>query len=121
MVNTGKGVDKNPVTVTIDKPSGFDFQNADFKIRPFKIGTDPTVESNATDDYITIVKVGNPEGIAKAPLGIVIPDIWKWPTERTNINDAYSGFAEWGKQADLTLREGLGGWYQSANSGSVYE
>ena len=121
MINTGKGVDKNPVTVTIDKPLGFDFQNADFKIRPFKIGTDPTVESNATDDYITIVKVGNPEGIAKAPLGIVIPDIWKWPTERTNINDAYSGFAEWGKQADLTLREGLGGWYQSANSGSVYE
>lgn len=121
MVNTGKGVDKSPVTVTIDKPSGFDFQNADFKIRPFKIGTDPTVEANATDNYITIVKIGNPGGIAKAPLGIVIPDIWKWPTERTNINDAYSGFAEWGKQADLTLREGLAGWFQTPNTGSVYE
>lgn len=121
MVNTGngKGVDASFVTTTIDKPTGFDFQNADFKIRPYKVGSE-AIDENAITGYITIVKEGNPGGLAEAPLGIVIPDKWKWPTERTNVTNAYEGFTAWGSQADLTLRAEDGGWYQNPTSGLVY-
>lgn len=121
MVNTGRGnTEAQVVTTTIDKPSGFDFQNADFKIRPFKINSDPTDESNAVTGYITIVKEGNPGGLAEAPLGIAIPDKWKWPLERINVTNAYEGFTAWGSQEDLTLRADLGGWYQEPTEGMVY-
>ena len=121
MVNTGRGnTEAEVVTTTIDKPSGFDFQNADFKIRPYKINSDPTVEENAITGYITIVKAGNPSGLPEAPLGIAIPDKWKWPTERTNVTNAYEGFSAWGSEEDLTLRAEEGGWYQYPTDGLVY-
>lgn len=120
MVNTGRGVDMNAVETTIDKPSGFDFQTADFKIRPFKVNSDPTVSTNAVNDYITVVTSSNSEGLGKAPLGIAIPAKWKWPKERVVVNNAYSGFTAWGKQSDLTLRAGQSSWYQTPNSGTVY-
>ena len=124
MVNTGnnKGVDKTPVEVTIDKPTkNFDFQNADFKIRPYKINSDPTIETNAVNGDITIVKEGDTENeLPHAPLGIAIPAKWKWPKERVVVSDAYTGFTAWGKQEDLTLRAGLGGWYETPVSGQVY-
>ena len=125
MVNTGRGrgVDLPAVTVTIDKPSAdFDFQNADFKIRPFKIGANPDdLSKSVSNDYIGIVKEGNPSGLAQAPLGIAIPDKWKWPKERINITNAYEGFIAWGKQADLTLRAETGGWYQNPTADMVYD
>lgn len=125
MVNTGRdrGVDLPAVTVTIDKPSAdFDFQNADFKIRPFKIGADPDdLSKSVSNDYIGIVKEGNPSGLAQAPLGIAIPDKWKWPKERINITNAYEGFIAWGKQSDLTLRAETGGWYQNPTADMVYD
>ncbi len=125
MVNTGRGrgVDLPAVTVTIDKPSAdFDFQNADFKIRPFKIGASPDdLSKSVSNDYIGIVKEGNPSGLAQAPLGIAIPDKWKWPKERINITNAYEGFIAWGKQADLTLRAETGGWYQNPTAEMVYD
>lgn len=123
MVNTGRGVDKSAVTVTISKPSAnFDFQNADFKIRPFKIGANPDdLSQSVSNDYIGIVKEGNPSGLAKAPLGIAIPYKWKWPKERVNITNAYEGFIAWGKQSDLTLKAGAGGWYKNPTSGTIYE
>ena len=108
------------VETTINKPDNFDFQNADFKIRPFRIGTDHTDEANAVTGYITIIKSGNPEGLGMAPLGLVIPDKWKWPKERVIVNYAYDGFTAWGKQDDLTLRADQGGWYQSPRTGTVY-
>ena len=122
MVNTGnnKGIDMAVVETTINKPDNFDFQNADFKIRPFRIGSDPTDEANAVTGFITIVKSGNPEGLSMAPLGIVIPDKWKWPKERIIVNYAYSGFDAWGRQADLTLRAEMGGWYQEPQANLVY-
>ena len=120
MVNTGRGVDMNAVETTIDKPSGFDFQTADFKICPFKVNSDPTVSTNAVNDYITVVTSSNSEGLGKAPLGIAIPAKWKWPKERVVVNNAYSGFTAWGKQSDLTLKAGQSGWYQTPNSGTVY-
>ena len=120
MVNTGRGVDMDVVETTIDKPSGFDFQTANFKIRPFKVNSDPTVSTNAVNDYITVVTSSNSEGLGKAPLGIAIPAKWKWPKERVVVNNAYSGFTAWGKQSDLTLKAGQSGWYQTPNSGTVY-
>ena len=123
MVNTGnnRGVDMPAVETTISKPDNFDFQNADFKIRPFKINSNPEVEENARDGYIEIVKEGNTGGIAQAPLGIAIPDKWKWPKERTNVTNAYEGFVAWGSQVDITLRAEEGGWYQEPTTGLVYE
>jgi hypothetical protein len=125
MVNTGRGrgVDLPAVTVTIDKPSAdFDFQNADFKIRPFKIGANPDdLSQSVSNDYIGIVREGNPSGLAQAPLGIAIPAKWKWPKERINITNAYEGFIAWGKQSDLTLRAETGGWYQNPTADMVYD
>ena len=121
MINTGngKGVDTTPVSVTIDKPSGFDFQSADFKIRPYRIGSDPNEESGAVDGYITIQKAGVETGLW-GPLGLAIPGKWKWPKERFTVNYAYPTFTSWGKEADLTLRPGLSGWYENPESGLVY-
>ena len=121
MVNTGnnKGVDKTPVEVTIDKPTNFDFQNADFKICPFRINSDPTDEANAVDGYISIVKEGVNTGLW-GPLGLAIPAKWKWPKERYTVNYAYPTFTDWGKESDLTLRPGKSGWYDSPTSGLVY-
>ena len=123
MVNTGRGVDMPAVTVTIDKPSGnFDFQNADFKIRPFKVGANPDdLSQSVSNGYIGIVKEGNPSGLPQAPLGIAIPAIWKWPKERVNITNAYEGFIAWGKQTNLELKAEAGGWYQTPATGATYE
>ncbi len=125
MVNTGavRGEDRTPVTVTIDKPSSnFDFQNADFKIRPFRVGASPDdLTQSVSSNFIEIVKEGNPNGLTQAPLGIAIPDKWKWPKERVIVNYAYDGFTAWGKQDDLTLRAEQGGWYQSPRQGTIYE
>ena len=121
MINTGngKGVDATPVSVTIDKPSGFGFQSADFKIRPFRIGSNPDEETGAVDGYITIQKAGNTDGLW-GPLGLAIPGKWKWPKERYTVNYAYPEFTAWGKESDLTLRPGLSGWYENPTSGLVY-
>lgn len=121
MVNTGnnKGVDLNPVEVAIDKPANFDFQNADFKIRPFRINSNPNDEANAVDGYITITKEGVETGLW-GPLGLAIPAKWKWPKERYTVNYAYPAFTDWGKESDLTLRPGKSGWYESPTSGLVY-
>ena len=121
MVNTGnnKGVDMPAVETTIDKPDNFDPQNADFKIRPFRINSDPSDEANATSDYITIVKEGVNTGLW-GPLGLAIPAKWKWPKERYTINYAYPEFTDWGKTSDLTLRADESGWYDNPTSGLVY-
>ena len=125
MVNTGngKGIDLPYVTTTINKPVDFDFQNADFKIRPFKINSDPMVEDNARGGYIEIAKEGktNENGdVARAPLGIVIPEKWEWPKELVIVTDAYSGFSAWGKQSDLTVRNELSYWYKNPELNKVY-
>lgn len=121
MVNTGnnKGVDMPAVETTIDVPEKFDFQNADFKIRPFRINSDPTNPDNAVDDYITIVKQGVNTGLW-GPLGLAIPAKWKWPKERKTINYAYPAFTEWGKEPELTLRADEAGWYENPTSGLIY-
>lgn len=121
MVNTGngRGVDTDPVSVSIDKPTGFNFQSADFKIRPFRIGSNPDEETGAVDGYITIQKAGVETGLW-GPLGLAIPGKWKWPLERYTVNYAYPDFTAWGKTADLTLRAEQSGWFKNPASGRVY-
>ena len=121
MVNTGnnKGVDMPAVETTIDKPDNFDPQNADFKIRPFRINSNPNDDANAVDGYITIVKQGVNTGLW-GPLGLAIPAKWKWPKERYTVNYAYPQFTDWGKTSDLTLRADEAGWYENPASGLVY-
>ena len=121
MVNTGnnKGVDMPAVETTIDKPDNFDPQNADFKIRPFRINSNPNDDANAVDGYITIVKQGVNTGLW-GPLGLAIPAKWKWPKERYTVNYAYPQFTDWGKASDLTLRADESGWYEYPESGRVY-
>ena len=122
MVNTGngKGVDLDPVSITIPKPANFDFQNPGFKIRAFKINSDPTNEDNARSSFVEIVQEGNPSGLPQAPVGIAIPDKWKWPKERVNVTNAYEGFIAWGSQDNLALRAEDGGWYKEPAANSVY-
>ena len=122
MVNTGngKGVDLDPVSITIPKPANFDFQNPGFKIRAFKINSDPTNEDNARSSFVEIVQEGNPSGLPQAPVGIAIPDKWKWPKESVNITNAYEGFIAWGSQDNLALRAEDGGWYKEPAANSVY-
>jgi hypothetical protein len=121
MVNTGnnKGVDMPAVETTIDKPDNFDPQNADFKIRPFRINSNPNDEANAVDGYITIAKEGVETGLW-GPLGLAIPAKWKWPKERNTINWVYLGFTDWGKSSNLTVRTELSNWYETPEPGLVY-
>ena len=121
MVNTGngKGVDLDPVSITIPKPANFGFQNADFKIRPFRINSNPNDEANAVDGYITIAKEGVETGLW-GPLGLAIPAKWKWPKERKTINWVYLGFTDWGKSSNLTVRTELSNWYETPEPGLVY-
>jgi hypothetical protein len=88
IVNTG-WASATPVSTVIAKPSNFDFQTADFKIVPTIKGKDA--------EAIDIAKNG-------APYGIVVPINWQYPTERTNICDAYDedghSFRSWSKSAN---------------------
>ena len=126
MVNTGggKAIEANPVTKIINTPTGFDFQEADFKIKPYKTNADLTIDEpleKTNDGFIDIIKEGNPNGLPKAPVGIVIPIEWKWPIERTNVTNAYPKFVAWGKQVDVDLRKVESDWYESPVAGRVIE
>ena len=93
-VNTGRGPDADYVTVYIRKPAGFDYGTADFWI-----------ESPAVPGGVHISKAG------EDPHGIVVPADWYWPTEYTNIKDAYPNFVEFAKDASTTDPDVIG-WYK---------
>jgi hypothetical protein len=95
------GITASPVTVTIDKPQGFSFQNADFWI-----------SSPAVPDGVHIAKQG------EDPHGIIIPEDWEWPTEFTNIKEAYPNFTEFAKNAAST-DENVKGWYKATTNNPV--
>jgi hypothetical protein len=67
-------------------------------------------EDNGTSTVIESATV-----TGKAPQALIIPNKWKWPTERTNIVTAYPDFASWVK--DVTNNE----WYNNPVSGKVVE
>ena len=87
MVNTG-GATAKPVTVTVAKPEGFDFQTCSFILGAMVEDSKKGMYENDYY-YIKIASKG------QDPHGIVIPGKWQWPTERTCIKDAYPEFITW--------------------------
>ena len=51
-----------------------------------------------------------------APQMLVLSENWLWPTEKTRISDAYSGFGQWGADYSVTNWEG---YYDEANKSWV--
>ncbi len=87
LVNTGRA-SANPVSITVSKPAGFDFQKCSFVLGAmFKEDQRGVYEK----DYyaIHIAQKG------QDPHGIVIPGKWAWPKEQTCIKDAYPTFVDW--------------------------
>jgi len=84
MVNTG-GVSKPVVSLMTGRVVEPGFTISD-NARQFKI-----VVSDDDTKEITL-----PAATGVAPQAICIPGKWAWPTERTNISDAYTDFGAWG-------------------------
>lgn len=106
MVNTGLTTAK-PVSITLSKPAGFNYQTCSFVLGCRQEGSMVGVYEN---DYYSI-------SIASAgqdPHGIVIPGIWQWPTERTCIKEAYPTFNEWAHDRTKALD-----WYKHPAEGKV--
>ena len=113
MVNTGKGVTKTPVTVTIPR-NGNNPEAADFKIWPYKKGG---VYGNTADQKETTpILIAQLDGRGKAPVGIIVPGKWAWPTERTIITEAYSQFVKWASNAVHVEAQD---WYKYPTSSKV--
>ena len=105
MVNTGRGVDANPVTITIDKPVNYYPATADWSIVPSG--------GDSKDQHIGIAETG------KNPCGIRIPYDWAWPIERTNICNAYNDFATWAAEVNEATRKDVSDWYERPTSNLV--
>lgn len=52
-------------------------------------------DGTADNTYYTTNQVIAPADPGAAPQMICVPDTWRWPVERTDIREAYTGFAEW--------------------------
>ena len=113
MINTGRGVSKTPVTVTISR-NGFNPESAPFKIWPYK--KDGEFGNTADQKETTPIPVTQLEGSGKAPLGIIVPNKWAWPTERTIITEAYSQFVKWATNA---VHVEATDWYNHPTTGKV--
>lgn len=89
MVNTGNGTRMvAPVTVVVDKPTGFDFQTCSFVLGAKVKQEMQGIYEN--DYYMLHVSTAGTD-----PHGIVIPGKWQWPTERTSVKEAYPDFITW--------------------------
>lgn len=89
-----------PVTTIIDKPAGFTFENADFKIK---------TEKGIT---VELPKEG------QDPHAICVPGEWEYPKETICIKDAYTDFNKFA--ADPTHKN-FPGWYKNPVAEKVYE
>ena len=103
-VNTGWHSGRSMATAEIAKPANYDPQTANWSIVPSG--------GDMEGQHIRVATTGS------QPTGIVIPYDWKWPTERTNICDAYKGFSQWASSGG-DLRNATSDWYKSPTSGSV--
>ena len=116
MVNTGKGVTKTPVTVTIPR-NGESANNAHFSIWPYKKGGEyGNVKDQKEDAAIPVTQL---QGSGMAPLGIVVPGKWAWPKERICIVDAYSQFVEWATSDPYGANVKATDWYNHPNDDKV--
>lgn len=113
MINTGRGVSKTPVTVTIPR-NGYNPDSAPFKIWPYKKNGE--FGNTADQKETSPIPVTQLEGSGKAPLGIIVPNKWAWPTERTIITEAYSEFVKWATNA---VHVEATDWYNHPTNGKV--
>lgn len=104
-INTtgSKGTAGEPVTINVDK----DFSMTGNNMGGFSVKVITKDNSEAT------VRITAP-GQGTAPQMICVPGEWAWPTERTNISDAYPAFGEWG--ANYATNKD---WYKKPNGGVV--
>ena len=108
LVNTGRSK-AEPVSITVDKPAGFDFQTCSFVLGAMFKDDQQGVYDN---DYYAIHIATK----GQDPHGIVIPGKWEWPTETTCIKDAYPKFVDWAK--DVTDADAQD-WYKHPVKGKV--
>ena len=89
LINTGRA-SADPVTITVSKPAGFDFQKCSFVLGAMFKDDEQGIYEN---DYyaIHIAKEG------QDPHGIVIPGKWQWPKEQVCVKNAYPTFVDWAK------------------------
>jgi hypothetical protein len=108
MINTSKK-DIDPITVTRQKPAGFDFQTNAFKLE-VKLHADDAPVNGLTSYEVTLPTKG------QDPHAIAIPENWAWPTERTSIIAAYPRFRDWAQ--DVTNTEAQD-WYMYPAEGKT--
>ena len=108
LVNTGRAT-ASPVSITVEKPAGFNFQTCSF-VLGCKAEKDQQGIYVTDFYYIKIARKG------QEPHGIIVPADWQWPTESTRITEAYPRFAEWAK--DVTNTEAQD-WYKHPVAGKV--
>jgi hypothetical protein len=100
MTNTNQK-DVNPVTVTVAKPAGFDFQTNAFKLQTKRFED----EMAGYENEYTFVMLPTK---GQDPHAIVIPGNWAWPKERVAITQAYPKFSQWAKDVtDMNAQD----WY----------
>ncbi len=108
-INTGDGssdkfLTAEPYTATIDKPSDFSFETANFWIKS-PAGNIQLSTTGKTAQMTT----------KNAPYGVMIPKKWAWPKEWTPVSDAYSTFVNFAKN-----RTKDADWYDSPVNGMTY-
>ena len=108
LINTGRA-NAAPVTVTVAKPAGFDFQTCSFVLGAM---VKEDMQGVYESDYYAIHIATK----GQDPHGIVIPGKWAWPTETTCIKDAYPKFVDWAK--DITDADAKD-WYKYPVKGKV--
>lgn len=101
LINTGLDPDVDFITVTMNKPQGFSFADADFWI-----------DSPKVLGGVHIAKAG------QDPHGIAVPADWNWPLEYVCIKDAYPNFVDFALDASTT-DEAVKGWYKQTATNPV--
>ncbi len=89
MINTGRGPSETSVKTILLSGLPTDWSMSKFS----KDSNGFSIKVKRADGYQTSV-TGPDKGAA--PQMLILPYDWQWPTELTNITDAYPGFGEWG-------------------------
>lgn len=124
MINTGQGVSipfgnlttiripVDPATFNLTELANAYGNDADIS----RIGFSVKVERpDGTTDTLT-----RPSKTGQAPQMILLPRTWQWPTERTQIHDAYPDFEKWVTDGDGQSYENLD-WHKNVSTGYIYD
>ena len=79
-----------------------------------------SIRVKRNDDQPEWTEITEPDATGEAPQILILPSTWKWPTERTNISDAYNGCIDVNGNTIPSFRDWVQGaknnteWYKSA-------